>query len=98
MAIKQLTPEQVRTMSLGEKDAFWLAHVYRGAAVRCPWSTARSSNVCRVRGINLQALSLVGRPCLGSESKHSSQVASSSSAAAWRAAAALASGSGPVSG
>jgi uncharacterized oligopeptide transporter (OPT) family protein len=30
MAIKQLTPEQVRTMSLAEKDAFWLAHVYRG--------------------------------------------------------------------
>ena len=30
MAIKQLTPEQVRSMSLAEKDAWWLAHVYRG--------------------------------------------------------------------
>src|ERR1700692_3006891 len=30
MAIKQLTPEQIRTMSLEEKDAWWLANVYRG--------------------------------------------------------------------
>src|SRR5260221_5802802 len=30
MAIKQLSPEQIRTMSLEEKDAWWLANVYRG--------------------------------------------------------------------
>ena len=30
MAIKQLTPEQVRTMSLEEKDNWWLENVYRG--------------------------------------------------------------------
>src|SRR5262245_37434380 len=30
MAIKQLTPEQVSTMSLEEKDAWWLKNVYRG--------------------------------------------------------------------
>jgi OPT family oligopeptide transporter len=30
MALKQLTPEEVRTMSLEEKDAWWLANVYRG--------------------------------------------------------------------
>ena len=30
MAIKQLTPEQVQTMSLEEKDKWWLQNVYRG--------------------------------------------------------------------
>ncbi|MBI5595991.1 MAG: OPT/YSL family transporter [Elusimicrobia bacterium] len=30
MAIKELTPEQVRTMSLEEKDRWWLENVYRG--------------------------------------------------------------------
>lgn len=30
MAIKQLTPEQVQSMSLEEKDAWWLKNVYRG--------------------------------------------------------------------
>jgi uncharacterized oligopeptide transporter (OPT) family protein len=30
MAIKQLTPEQIQTMSLEEKDAWWLKNVYRG--------------------------------------------------------------------
>ncbi|WP_437751629.1 OPT family oligopeptide transporter [Sorangium sp. So ce1389] len=30
MAIKQLTPEQVHTMSLEEKDTWWLKNVYRG--------------------------------------------------------------------
>jgi OPT family oligopeptide transporter len=30
MAIKQLTPEQIKSLSLEEKDAWWLANVYRG--------------------------------------------------------------------
>src|SRR5262245_4747582 len=30
MAIKQLSPEQVRTMSLEEKDEWWLKNVFRG--------------------------------------------------------------------
>jgi OPT family oligopeptide transporter len=30
MALKQLTPEQIHSMSLEEKDAWWLANVYRG--------------------------------------------------------------------
>jgi OPT family oligopeptide transporter len=30
MAIKQLTPEQVQTLSLEEKDKWWLENVYRG--------------------------------------------------------------------
>jgi uncharacterized oligopeptide transporter (OPT) family protein len=30
MPTKQLTPEQLRTMSLAEKDAWWLANVFRG--------------------------------------------------------------------
>jgi uncharacterized oligopeptide transporter (OPT) family protein len=30
MAIKQLTPEQIQSMSLEEKDRWWLANVYRG--------------------------------------------------------------------
>lgn len=32
MAIKELTPEQVRTMSLEEKDKWWLDNVYKGNA------------------------------------------------------------------
>src|SRR3954471_17091616 len=30
MALKQLTPEQIQTMSLEEKDEWWLKNVYRG--------------------------------------------------------------------
>ena len=30
MAIKQLTPEQVHSMTLREKDQWWLDNVYRG--------------------------------------------------------------------
>jgi putative OPT family oligopeptide transporter len=30
MAIKELTPEQVRSMSLAEKDSWWRAEVYKG--------------------------------------------------------------------
>jgi uncharacterized oligopeptide transporter (OPT) family protein len=30
MALKQLTPEQIQTLSLEEKDRWWLANVYRG--------------------------------------------------------------------
>src|ERR1700744_1194644 len=30
MAIKQLTPEQIHSMSLEEKDAWWPKNVYRG--------------------------------------------------------------------
>lgn len=30
MAIKQLSPDQIRTMSLEEKDKWWLENVYRG--------------------------------------------------------------------
>src|SRR5262249_35708709 len=30
MAIKQLTPEQIHSMSLEEKDRWWLENVYRG--------------------------------------------------------------------
>src|SRR5436190_20489326 len=37
MAIKQLTPEQVRTMSLEEKDKWWLENVYRGDMPQLTW-------------------------------------------------------------
>ncbi|KYF79171.1 hypothetical protein BE17_46510 [Sorangium cellulosum] len=37
MAIKQLTPEQVHTMSLEEKDAWWLRNVYRGDMPQLTW-------------------------------------------------------------
>lgn len=40
MAIKQLTEEQVRTMSLEEKDRWWLENVYRG---NMPQLTVRSA-------------------------------------------------------
>src|SRR5262249_20604957 len=40
MAIKQLTPEQVQSMSLEEKDAWWLANVFRGDM---PQLTVRSA-------------------------------------------------------
>ena len=30
MAIKQLSPEQVRSMTLEEKDEWWLKNVFRG--------------------------------------------------------------------
>jgi len=37
MAIKQLTPEQVQTMSLEEKDEWWLRNVYRGDMPQLTW-------------------------------------------------------------
>jgi uncharacterized oligopeptide transporter (OPT) family protein len=37
MAIKQLTQEQIQTMSLEEKDAWWLANVYRGNMPQLTW-------------------------------------------------------------
>lgn len=40
MAIKQLTPEQIQTMSLEEKDRWWLENVYRGDM---PQLTVRSA-------------------------------------------------------
>lgn len=40
MAIKMLTPEQVRSMTLEEKDEWWLKNVYRGGA---PQLTLRSA-------------------------------------------------------
>jgi uncharacterized oligopeptide transporter (OPT) family protein len=40
MAIKQLSPEEVKSMSLAEKDAWWLANVYRGDM---PQLTVRSA-------------------------------------------------------
>lgn len=47
MAIKQLTPEQVRTMSLEEKDRWWLENVYRGDM---PQLTLRSAATGMVLG------------------------------------------------
>ena len=40
MAIKMLSPEQVRSMSLAEKDEWWLRNVYAGSA---PQLTLRSA-------------------------------------------------------
>ena len=40
MAIKELTPEQVRSMSLAEKDRWWRAEVYKGDL---PQLTVRSA-------------------------------------------------------
>ena len=40
MAIKQLTPEQVHTMSLEEKDTWWLNNVYRGDMPQLTWRSA----------------------------------------------------------
>ncbi|WP_437806054.1 OPT family oligopeptide transporter [Sorangium sp. So ce1078] len=40
MAIKQLTPEQIRTMSLEEKDTWWLKNVYRGDMPQLTWRSA----------------------------------------------------------
>ncbi|WP_437995217.1 OPT family oligopeptide transporter [Sorangium sp. So ce185] len=37
MAIKQLTPEQIHTMSLEEKDTWWLKNVYRGDMPQLTW-------------------------------------------------------------
>ncbi len=45
--IKQLTPEQVRTMTLKEKDEWWLKNVYRGDM---PQLTARSAATGMVLG------------------------------------------------
>lgn len=47
MAIKELTPEQVRTMSLEEKDRWWLENVYRGDM---PQLTLRSALTGMVLG------------------------------------------------
>ncbi len=40
MAIPQLTPEQIRSMSLEEKDAWWLQNVYRGDMPQLTWRAA----------------------------------------------------------
>ncbi|WP_437669007.1 OPT family oligopeptide transporter [Sorangium sp. So ce131] len=40
MAIKQLTPEQIQTMSLEEKDTWWLKNVYRGDMPQLTWRSA----------------------------------------------------------
>ncbi|EYF01593.1 OPT family oligopeptide transporter [Chondromyces apiculatus] len=40
MALKQLTPEQIQTMSLEEKDAWWLKNVYRGDMPQLTWRSA----------------------------------------------------------
>lgn len=40
MAIKQLTPEQIHSMSLEEKDAWWLKNVYRGDMPQLTWRSA----------------------------------------------------------
>lgn len=40
MALKQLTPEQVQTMSLEEKDEWWLKNVYRGDMPQLTWRSA----------------------------------------------------------
>lgn len=37
MALKLLTPEQVRAMSLDEKDEWWLKNVYRGDMPQLTW-------------------------------------------------------------
>ena len=34
MALKQLTEEQIRTMTVEEKDRWWLENVYRGDTPR----------------------------------------------------------------
>ena len=47
MAIKELTPEQVRTMSLEEKDRWWLENVYRGDM---PQLTLRSAMTGMILG------------------------------------------------
>ncbi len=40
MAIKQLTPEEVQTMSLEEKDAWWLKNVFKGDMPQLTWRSA----------------------------------------------------------
>jgi len=40
MTIEQLTPEQIRTMSLAEKDTWWLQNVYRGDMPQLTWRAA----------------------------------------------------------
>jgi uncharacterized oligopeptide transporter (OPT) family protein len=40
MALKQLTPEQVASMSLEEKDRWWLENVYRGDMPQLTWRSA----------------------------------------------------------
>ncbi|AKT38974.1 OPT family oligopeptide transporter [Chondromyces crocatus] len=40
MALKQLTPEQVQSMSLEEKDRWWLENVYRGDMPQLTWRSA----------------------------------------------------------
>ena len=47
MPIKQLTPEQIHTMSLEEKDTWWLANVYRGDM---PQLTLRSAATAMILG------------------------------------------------
>ncbi len=40
MAIKQLSPEEVQTMSLEEKDAWWLKNVFKGDMPQLTWRSA----------------------------------------------------------
>ncbi|MCC6553991.1 MAG: OPT/YSL family transporter, partial [Polyangiaceae bacterium] len=40
MALKQLTPEQIQTMSLEEKDEWWLKNVFRGDMPQLTWRSA----------------------------------------------------------
>src|SRR5512142_3344609 len=47
MAIPQLTPEQIRTWTVQQKDAWWLANVYRGDM---PQLTLRSALTGMVLG------------------------------------------------
>lgn len=55
MAIKMLTPEQVRTMTLAEKDEWWLKNVYRGGE---PQLTIRSALTGMVLGSILSLTNL----------------------------------------
>lgn len=40
MALKQLTPEQVRTWTLEQKDKWWLENIYRGNMPQLTWKSA----------------------------------------------------------
>src|SRR4051812_27179528 len=45
MAIKLLTPEQIRTMSLAQKDEWWLKNVFRGDMPQLTWRSATTGVV-----------------------------------------------------
>src|SRR5262249_32890952 len=61
MAIKQLTPEQVHSMTLEEKDRWWLENVYRGDM---PQLALRSG----IRGTTLGACRSLTHLYIGSKS------------------------------